>query len=261
MRTVTTFRDGSVSWSQLSDRGFTSGVLYFGAAGTELHGTVCLGDTPEDASVLQVVATAVPFSEYDTRLAIRRGGQAAETIEGPTLRVGYQPGTGFATRRLVWLDDMDLSDDSWVSLDEVAGRAELSILLPGDGLSAGMGGLATIGFSIGEDGAASFSGTLARVAEDSVSELVWTGERSAALPAEDGAAALVERTAAPMVFVEPKLPSRAAALSEPDPVRSMAGETLPVLLMLPVFVSTPLTVMPCDVSVPVFVNVPASLKL
>src|SRR4051794_24102295 len=62
------FSGESVSWTHQSDRGFTSANLIYGKSGTEMSGVVSIGDDPETATDAYVFATAIPLSEYETKI-------------------------------------------------------------------------------------------------------------------------------------------------------------------------------------------------
>lgn len=107
------FDSDLVRWSQTSDRGYTSGNLYFAQGGSELRGVIAVGDNAETADLYHVVATAFPLGEY-TIMPEAALGQEPGTRN---LRIGFPRGRGFAARTSVFLDGQDVTEYTSLSLD------------------------------------------------------------------------------------------------------------------------------------------------
>ena len=56
-----------------------------------MQGFVSVGDSQNTAEILQVIAAAAPFGQFNTTIA-EAGGQA---VEGPVIRLGYRPNPGW----------------------------------------------------------------------------------------------------------------------------------------------------------------------
>ena len=206
------FTPDSITWAHESDRGFTSGSLMYAKSGTELHGTVSVGDEPSTASETAVFATAIPLSEYVTQLSSKTAPGAAH--EGPILRIGVRADQGLAPSISVFLDATDVSDGVSQSLEPESGRPVLDIFLPRT-LGGPLGsGAAHIVFDIGENGDVSFAGHYTTINKNGdVVAGDWTGRRR---PPVDVDNALVETETPPLAFVDALLPSGENSLSEAE---------------------------------------------
>jgi len=88
-----------------------------------MSGIVSIGDDPTKPVDAYVFATAIPLSEYETKIsAVARGGAGpGASVDGPVLRIGVRSGQGFAPSISIFLDDLDVSDRVCQSLEPKSG--------------------------------------------------------------------------------------------------------------------------------------------
>ncbi len=127
-----------IAWHQQVQGHFTSGHLAFAQGGTELHGVIYRGTTPEDAVEHHVLATTIQPVAYKTRITKSRvpAGStppASEWTDGLTLAIGYEQGEGDPVpRAVVILDEQDISDQTTWSIDPKTQQTVLVLNLDGD---------------------------------------------------------------------------------------------------------------------------------
>ncbi|AKJ00566.1 hypothetical protein ATI61_10424 [Archangium gephyra] len=132
-------KDG-VTWSQRTRDHFTSGHLHYMSGGTELHGVIYRGRTPQDATEHHVLATTLQPVNYTTQITTRRypAGTDPSTLgedgwaTGLVLQIGYTQGQGDTVPTpKVLLDEQDITSGISWSIDAKTQRTVLVLALDG----------------------------------------------------------------------------------------------------------------------------------
>lgn len=208
-------RDDSVSWTQRSNFGYTTGHLYFGRSASELHGWIAIGDSEQDAVIYDIIATSLPLGQYETRFESTGEADAVLSI-GAFSDHGYNP------EIVARLGDRTAPGYVGASLDK-KGRPHLALELPSQ---EGETAFAEIAFNVGLEGDITFEGTVKRYSANATRITQrWTGSRLPEISHPE-----IQVT---LEYVDATLSDPAAALAENEEISAEQRELSALASLVP----------------------------